>query len=173
MPLLDFDKVFEVECDASGVGIGGVLSQERHSITFFSEKLNETKQRHSNYDKEFYAMVHSLRYWRHYLLPQEFVLNFDHKALRYLNSQQKTEFQICKIGWVHPSLHRCPTPPIRLSKLGCWYMSDKLVILSSLIVKVVVGFELLKDEYGSCLDFVILYAELLQNLVVSNDEVYL
>lgn len=52
-------------------------------------------------------------------------------------------------------------------------MSDKLVILSSLIVKVVVGFELLKDEYVSCLDFVILFAELLQNLVVSNDEFYL
>ena len=38
MRLPDFLKIFEVACDASGIGIGGILAQEGHLVAYFSEK---------------------------------------------------------------------------------------------------------------------------------------
>ena len=35
----NFAKTFEIECDASIIGIGVVLLQEGHPIAYFSEKL--------------------------------------------------------------------------------------------------------------------------------------
>ena len=87
--LPDFTKLFNVATDASGVGIGAVLSQDAHPVSYFSEKLSEAKARYSNYDWELYDVVQSLKFWWHYLLHNDFTLYCDHDALRFLHSQKK------------------------------------------------------------------------------------
>nr|XP_028965045.1 uncharacterized protein LOC114827423 [Malus domestica] len=87
--LLDFNKVFEVDCDASNVGIGAVLSQEGKPIVFFSKKLANSRARYSTYDNEFYAIIRALDHWRHYLLSKEFILYSNHEALKFINGQHK------------------------------------------------------------------------------------
>jgi hypothetical protein len=89
LQLPDFGKTFEIECDASGIGIGGVLLQEGKPIAYFSKKLNGPHLNYSVYDKELYALVRVLETWQHYLFPKEFVIHSDHEALKYLKSQGK------------------------------------------------------------------------------------
>ena len=98
LALPNFDKIFEFNCNALGVGIGGVLNQERQPITFFSEKLNEAKLRYSTYDKEFFAIVQAIKYSSYYLVYKEFILHIDHEALKYLNSQSNVNKRHAKRG---------------------------------------------------------------------------
>ena len=89
LALPDFDKLFVLECDASHMGIGAVLSQDGRPLEFFSEKLSDSRRRYSTYDLEFYALVRVVRHWQHYLAYHEFVVYSDHQVLRYLHSQKK------------------------------------------------------------------------------------
>ena len=88
LALPNFYKVFTVECDASNNAIG-VLSQEGRPISFINENKNEAKQKYSTYDLEMYGLVQSLRKWRHYLLPKEFIVFTNNQALTFLNRQEK------------------------------------------------------------------------------------
>ncbi|XP_031120876.1 uncharacterized protein LOC116024113 [Ipomoea triloba] len=88
LALLDFSKPFELQCDASGVGIGAVLSQGGRPIAFYSEKLSSAREKWSTYEQELYAVVRALHTWRHYLLSQDFVIYTDHEALKYFRNQK-------------------------------------------------------------------------------------
>eukprot|EP00253_Pinus_taeda_P034506 PITA_34506 len=89
---------FRLSNAPSGMAIGAVLSQEDKLVAFFSEKLNESRQKYSSYDKEFYVVFQALKHWRHYLLGNEFVLFLDNFALQYVMQQQKLNHKHAK--WV-------------------------------------------------------------------------
>jgi hypothetical protein len=98
LQLPDFGKTFELECDASGIGIGGVLLQEGKPIAYFSKKLNGPLLNYSTYDKELYTLVHILETWQHYLWLKEFVIHSDHESLKHIRGQAKLNKRQAK--WV-------------------------------------------------------------------------
>jgi hypothetical protein len=100
-PLLQlpgFNKTFELECDASRIGLGGVLLQERKPIAYFSEKLSDPILNYSTYDQKLYAHVRCLKTWQHYLWPKEFIIHSDHESLKHIRSQGKLNHRHAK--WV-------------------------------------------------------------------------
>ncbi|RDX81959.1 Retrovirus-related Pol polyprotein, partial [Mucuna pruriens] len=69
-----------LECDASNIGIGSMLLQEGHPISFFNEKLKA-------YDKELYALAWALQVWQHYLLLNELIIHSDHESFKCLKGK--------------------------------------------------------------------------------------
>lgn len=88
LALPNFEKLFMVEFDSCGVGIGVVLSQEGRPIAYFSEKLSEPPQKWLNYEQELYVVFGVLKHWEHYLLQDQFVLYTGHQALKNVNRQK-------------------------------------------------------------------------------------
>ena len=86
---LHITKPFEVYCDASNVGLGGVLIQEGHVIAYASRQLKVHEANYPTHDLELAAVVHALKNWRHYFFGQPCTMYTDHKSLRYFFTQSE------------------------------------------------------------------------------------
>ncbi|KAL5565238.1 hypothetical protein UlMin_028402 [Ulmus minor] len=84
----NFNDSFIVETDASGDGIGAVLTQQGQPIAFMSRALGLSKRAWSIYAKEMLAIVEAIRTWRPYLLGKKFFIRTDHRSLKYFLDQR-------------------------------------------------------------------------------------
>ena len=105
-------------------------------------------------------MIQALRYWRHYLLPYEFVLFSDHEALKYIYSQKKLNARHGR--WIE--FLQDYTFTLRhkagVENKAADALSRRIFILTKMST-VVNGFEKIKAEYESCPDFCDIYAILI------------
>eukprot|EP01018_Ginkgo_biloba_P008921 Gb_12464 [translate_table: standard] len=161
LTLLHFNKVFVVECDALGVGIRKVLSQEGRLVAYFSEKLNEARQIYSTYDMEFYAMVMKEEdAWKT-------IIHTDHQPL-YLQTQTKLQqerhfrwkgflqkFHLVikyKKGITNKVVDMLSRPPM-----------TKIAAMNTIMQLVPFAHEVYKEEYMRDVDFGEVYQQLHDN----------
>ena len=80
---------FVVYCDASLLGLGGVLMQNQQVVAYASRQLKVHERNYPTHDLELAAVVFVLKLWRHYLYGSRFEVYSDHKSLKYLFDQKE------------------------------------------------------------------------------------
>jgi len=83
------DEPFVVYCDASKLGLGGVLMQDGKVVAYASRHLRIHERNYPTHDLELAVVVFVLKIWRHYLYGSRFEVFSDHKSLKYLFDQKE------------------------------------------------------------------------------------
>lgn len=116
----DFSKTFDVICDASNVGVGAVLIQEKRPIAFLSRKFTPAEYNYSTTEQELLGVVEALKQWRCYLEGLPFVVHTDHNPNTYMQTKPTLSrrearwselFQHFNFTWQHkPGKHNIADP---------------------------------------------------------------
>jgi hypothetical protein len=84
---LNTNMPFDVCCDASSTGLGGVLMHEGRVISYSSRQFRRHEEHYPTHDLELPTVVMALRMWWQYLLGNVVHIYTDHKSLKYIFTQ--------------------------------------------------------------------------------------
>ena len=94
------DDTFVLQADASGTGIGAMLSVKRDTgekpVAFFSRKLLPREQKYSATELEGLAVVDAITHFGIYLISSPFTVETDHRALSFLNTCKLTNGRLAR-----------------------------------------------------------------------------
>ncbi|XP_070022167.1 uncharacterized protein [Nicotiana sylvestris] len=103
----NWDKPFELMCDASDYAIGAVLGLRKgklmHPIYYASRTLSGAQRNYTVMEKEMLVVVFAFDKFRSYLIGSKVIAYTNHAAIRYLI--EKKESEPCLIRWA------CHTSP--------------------------------------------------------------
>lgn len=89
LDLLDASESFVMYCDASNIGLSGVLMQKSNVVVYASIQLNVHERNYLTHYLELAVVLFVLKSWRHYLYGSRFEVFNDHKSLKYFFDQKE------------------------------------------------------------------------------------
>ena len=97
----DFNQPFILDTDASGVGIGVILSQvdcegRERVIAYGSRVLSKAERQYCVTRRELLAVVSFVKQFKPYLLGRKFSLRTDHGSLLWLRNFKELEGQLAR-----------------------------------------------------------------------------
>ena len=96
----DFNLPFYVQSDASDKGFGAVLGQIRNGnevvVAYASKAISSSQINWSTIEKEAFAIVWSVKYFRHYLYGRSFTIYTDHNPLKWLFTLKSPEGRLAR-----------------------------------------------------------------------------
>ena len=102
MAKLDWNKAFEIMCDANDYAMRVVLGQRTdkvfRAIYYASKTFNETQENYSTTEKEMLSIVFACEKFRPYILGSHIIIHTDHAAIKYLMAKREAKPRL--IRWV-------------------------------------------------------------------------
>ena len=95
MAKLDWNKEFEIMCEANDFTMGVVLGQKAEkvfkAIYYTSKTFNEAQENYSTTEKEMLAKVFAFEKFRPYILGSHVIIHTGHAAIKYLMEKKEAK----------------------------------------------------------------------------------